>query len=292
MNVFAYGAEKVREIERALGGPPPKSVLKESLASLQRYAAERSKQQQAAFAEVSRRSELRRELLLNNLSKDDPRLKKLKEQRQALMKKRPTPRKIERLKPPKIEAMIGSNFGVALPPYYSFDGWKTCQGDSAKTDPSSGSCILEVDSFGEGYCAVHAMFPVLFYTQEDNPMQRVAVRVDYSYDWFDIADFYTGQIDFGTQVFVWRMEGPVALVWQANLSPSWSDHANWLDDNEDSQQGSTLAETYFQAEANHNYMVQVEFDASVNADSGRYGSAWCHVHLECTVPMVVFGSLF
>jgi hypothetical protein len=89
-------------------------VLKESLAFSQRYAAERSKQQQAAFAEVSRRAELRRELLLNNLSKDDPRLKKLKEQRQALLKKRPKPRKIERPKPPKIEAMIGSNFGVAV----------------------------------------------------------------------------------------------------------------------------------------------------------------------------------
>ncbi|MBV8845103.1 MAG: hypothetical protein JO307_20035 [Bryobacterales bacterium] len=119
---------------------------------------------------------------------------------------------------------------------------------------------------------------------------------NYSYNWFDIADFYTGQIDFGDTGFVWRMQadfqGPKVLVWQADLSPSWHDHANWLDDNEDSQQGSTLAETYFQAEANHNYLVQVEFDASVNADSGDFGAAWCGVYFECTVPMVVFGSRF
>jgi len=114
---------------------------------------------------------------LNNLSKDDLRLKKLKEQ-QALMKKRPKPRKIERPKPPKIEAMMGSNFGVAVPPYYPFYGWQTCQGDTAKTGESNGSCILQTGSFGSGYCAVHASFPVVFYAQEDDLMQRLAVRVE------------------------------------------------------------------------------------------------------------------
>jgi hypothetical protein len=291
MTVLAYGAEKVREIERALGGTPPKSVLKESRAFLQRYLAERAKQRQATLAEASRKAERWRELLFSDLSKD-PRLKKLKEQRQAATKRHKW-RKLERPKRPRIEPRIGSNFVVTVPPYYWWAS-KTCQGDTAQTDNSTGSCTLQVDSFGAGYCEAYAFFTLAFALSEANPMQRVAALVDYADNWFDIADFYVGHNDMRTSILVYGSKGE-GLVHQADLSPSWSDGVSWLDEHgndPNGEEGQISIETYFPASANEWYYVQFLFDASVYADSGFFGGAWSGLYFQCTVPMVVFGGLF
>src|SRR5690349_7865169 len=75
-------------MDLAMRKTPPKSVVRESQAFLQRYAAERLRQRQASHAEASRRAERLRQLLFSGVSKDDPRLKKLKEQSRAAMQRR------------------------------------------------------------------------------------------------------------------------------------------------------------------------------------------------------------
>jgi hypothetical protein len=286
--MIAYGAEKVREIERAMGGTPPSSVLKESQAFLQRYVAERRKQRQANLAEVSRRAEGWRELLLRDVSKDDPRLKKLKEQSQAAMK-RQKQRKIVRPKlvPPKIEARMGAKFVLRVPPY---DGTEVT-GDIATADASTGSCTLNVESFGDGNKEAVAALGVWYYSPEDNPTLHFTARVDYYDSWFNVADFYVGHNDMRTRAWAWGSQEE-AWVLQSDFSPSWSDGASWLDYHENSDQGGSWIDTYFPVEGNGWYLVWVWFDASVYADSGFGGGAFSGISFECAVPIITFGNIF
>jgi hypothetical protein len=291
MTVLAYGAEKVREIEHALGGTPPKGVLKESTAFLKRYLAERAKQRQATHAEASRRAERWRELLFSDLSKDDPRLKKLRAERQAAVKRLKRP-KLESPKRPRIEPRIGSDVVVTGPPYFWWSS-QTCQTGFAQTDNSAGSCSLFTYSHGKGYCEAYAFFTLWLFVPEDNPVQRISALVDYSDVWFDSAEFYVGHNDMTTSILVYGGNGE-GLVHRADLSPSWSDGASWLDEHGNAPQGEAgriAIETFFPATGNEGYYVQFLFDASVYADSGAFGETWSSLSIQCTVPMVVFGSL-
>lgn len=273
-------------------GTPPNNLLRESQAFLQRYAAERLKQRKASHAEASRRAERLRKLLFSGVSKDDPRLTKLKEQSMAAMQKRKQ-RKVVRpkLTPAKIKAPADAQFVLSVPPYDATWTNMSKQGDIAQADASTGSCGLQVYSFGDDDHEAFAAVGVSYYSTADNPMLHFTATVDYSDSWFNVADYYVGHNDMRTSLLVWgSKEGGLFL--QSDFSPNWSDGASWLDDHENSDQGRSWINTYIPVQFDGQYLVWVTFDASVYADHGFWGGAWSGISFGCTVPFMTFGNLF
>ena len=295
MPVMAYGADKVKRLERAIGGTPPKEALELSRAHLQRHVAQRFAKSQAALAETARMQEQSRELLFSHVRKDDPRIKRHIQKARALYERRArrTIKKPVRLQvEPRVIA--GSNFWIKVPPYD--DKWVFNNGGLvAQANASAGTYNLQAISRGDGNKEVAAGVAIWFFAPADDLFQRFAALLQYYDYWWDDATYYAAHNDMRTRLWIWGADEN-RWVAQADVQPAWSDGVGWLEDHGNWPQGGddgTIAiETTFPAFGGHWYLGWVWSDASVYADSGYFAASSSYIHFDATIPYVVFGGLF
>src|SRR5215471_18739348 len=147
MSTIAYGAEKVKALQYALGGKPSEGSGKRARMSLEKFVTDRFKTMKAARQEEARLSAPIRDRLISQILKDDPSVKHSIEERQRSYK-RGLKRKIPQPKTMKIEPrfVTGSYAWVKAPPYD--DQWSS--GGNASADKASGTYKIDVASFGGG----------------------------------------------------------------------------------------------------------------------------------------------
>jgi hypothetical protein len=294
VTIIARGRQQVQRYERALGGEPPRSAVKKAQSEMSRWLTERSRKKSAARDQIESMLKKQREVILKQIGidslskKENPKLKRLFEQRAKRKIARPALRKFEPC------VISGSNFAVHAPPYDA--PWTANPNNQgADANASNGSYDLSVQSFGAGSKEVAAgLMSWFFCTDASSPMgQRFAALVEYSDDWWDSAQFYTADNDMSTRLWVWG-QTENSWVCQSNVQPSWSDHATWLDSHGNDPAGDfgrIAVETFFTAKANSWYQAWVWGDAYVEADSGFGGIAASQIQFSASVPLMVFGSL-
>ena len=132
---------------------------------------------------------------------------------------------------------------------------------------------------------------VWFFAPADNSQQRVAALLDYSYYFFDGADFYVARSDLRTRLWVWG-DGEGNWVLRQEVSPNNSDGAGWTEQHTNSgEDGRISVEAFFPCRANRWYLLWVWADVSVYADGGTWGQALADTSFKAAAPFVVFGSL-
>jgi hypothetical protein len=233
----------------------------------------------------------RRELFLPKIAKDDPRLKRLNNEKKALIERR---KKIKLEKPKALSVedrfIIGSNIVVGGPPYDDAWTWGGGPHKQADANKATGACDLAIQSFGDGGKAVAAGVASWFFASEDNPMQRFAAIVQYSYDWWDDADSYVAHNDLTTTIGVWGFRENRWVV-QTAIQPAWSDGVGWEESHGQNDSGFVPVETFFPAAANNWYSGWIWSNASVFSDSGFIFSSDSSIRFHSVIPFVVFGSL-
>jgi len=291
MIVLARGTKQVKSLRQIIEGLPPKSGTKAPRVSLERYTAERFKKKDKFLKENSRLAARRREVILGNISKDDSRLKQLSNERKALIEQR-NRQKIERPKPLEIEerVIIGSIQRIAVPPYDDAWSWQSSTGTQAQANKGTGACDLAVQSFGAGGRGVAAGVASWFFAAQDNPMQRFAAIVQYSYDWWDDADLYVAHNDLTTKIGIWGFTEN-RWVMTSGVSPGWSDGVGWEESHGQNDSDSVPIETFFPATANNWYSAWIWSNASVFADRGGFFFSDSSIQFHSVIPYVVFGSL-
>jgi len=292
MAILAQGREKVRKIQRAMGGEPPKAAITRSRDLLRRYIRQRFESRRASQAEVSRLNNPLRDRVLRKLFTGDAGVKDYAQQTKTLCQRR-AKRKIARPRPRKIEAQFvtGSNFQILTPPYDS--SWTASHVGEAQASAQNGSYSLGVGSLGNGSAEAAAGVACWFFATDADLQQRFAAVLEYTDDWWDSAFFYVAHNDFTTNLWVW---GPSENAWvaQSPVSPSWSDGVSWTETHGNDPQGEAggiAVETYFNVNAGSWYLCWIWSDASVYADGGIFGTAGSSIQFNGSVPMMVFGSL-
>ena len=291
MTKITSGAKNVKKLEQAMGGTPPASALQASRAALQRITAERLRSYGKARDEAAKLAEPMRKAIFSHLDKDDPTIARNRAATKALFERR-SKRTIQSPKLEKFEPhfSVGSNLWLKVPPYDDAWTFGAASNTVATADKASGQCSLAAQSFGDGTLEVAAGVMVWFLAPADDPQQRFAALMDYSYDWWDSAAGYVAHNNFTTRLWVW---GATEQRWvgQADVSPSWSDGVGWWEDHSGEDGGRIAVQTYLPVRANQWYAGWVWFDAIPYADSGFFGSAFSSIHFNATVPFVIFGSL-
>src|SRR5256885_12115700 len=229
VTVIARGAKQVAEVERALGGRPPKEAIRRSQAELRRWSADYSKERAKALGEVAKLHEGARELALGHLDRDDPRLKRQRSAAESLFKRRAR-RKLKPPKPGDVDPTItvGSIQTVKGPPYDA--PWTSSPADdtTASANHVTGSYDISAQSWGDGGRFAGAGIGLWFFAPADNAAQRVAALLDFSDHWVDSAEWYVAHNDLRTRIWVWgHSEGN--WVGRTEVSPSWSDGVGWLE---------------------------------------------------------------
>jgi hypothetical protein len=294
MSTIAYGAEKVKALQLALGGSLPAQAGKQPRLRLDKFVAERFKVLKAEREEAARLTAPIRDRLFSHIPKDDPGVKRSIQETRKFFERR-LKRKIPQLETMRIEPrfITGSSFWLKVPPYD--DAWTfNPAGTVAGADKVAGNYNMAVQSVGDGSREAAAGIAIWFFCLASDPMQRVAALLDYSDDWWDMASGYVAHNDLRTRIWVW---GHTEQNWlaQSDLRPSWSDGVGWFEEHGNDPAGDSgriSIETFFPAEANNWYEAWIWTDASVYADGGFWGAAASSIQFSTAVPMVVFGSLF
>jgi hypothetical protein len=291
--VLARGSDKVKGLERVLGGTPPMASLKRSRAELQRHVAEHFKTQRRARDEMARLAEPFRELAFSHIPKNDPKLKRsIQAVRTAYAR-----RSRRRLKPPKREKFeprvtVGSNSWFKAPPYDT--EWRYAPSLSlANVNAAAGTYDLAVQSIGEGSGEGAAGMGIWFFAPADDSWQRFAALLDYSDDWWDTAMGYVAHNNLRTRLWVWG-DSEQDWVHKEDVSPQWSDGVGWFESHGNDPQGDSgriSLQVFFPVKANQWYIGWVWSDAWVYANSGLWGFADSTIKFAASVPFVVFGSL-
>jgi hypothetical protein len=282
MTVVVRGSAQVAALERALGGPLPKAVIQKSGTALKRYATEQAKATREARAEILRLSQPRFDLLLAHIPKDDPRLRKQIETSKAAYEQR-RKRKLKAPRTEKFEASLalGSIQAVRVPPY---DGTQ----HYGNAHPSvAGGYDMNVHTWGDGGAEAWAALGVGFHSPDDNPQQRVAAYLVYSYDyWVDECWPYASQNNLRTRLWVWG-DAEGKWVTQTDVSPRWT-RENGQGHDQDLHE---TVEAWFPARASSWYAAWVWSDTYVYGDSGFFGASSSGLSFVAGVPLIVFGSL-
>jgi hypothetical protein len=291
MTVFARGTERVKALQHAMGGAPPRPALDKSKALLERYVSERSKQRRAMLKETRNITRSFQEKILSSVPKNDGSVKRMVAEQKRLVQKR-SRLKIQKPKLLKIEPQViaGSNFWLKAPPYDT--SWHA--GNFSAADAGGGDYQLAVQSFGDGTMEAAAGVAVWFFAPADDPQQRFAALLQYNDDWWDFASGYVAHNDLRTRLWVW---GATENRWvvQADVSPNWSDGVGWFEShgNDPAGDAGTISvETFFPVSAGNFYLGWVWSDVNVYADGGFWGIAASSLQFNATVPLIVFGSLF
>ena len=297
MSITAYGAEKVKVLERALGGKPPTQSGKQARMRLDRFVNDRFKTLRAERQESARLAAPIRDHLFNHISKDDSSVRHSIEKMRRFLERRPKPK----IPQPRVKRMVPrftSGVWFKVPPYD--DGFVFTTGNPGSfvsDDKDAGNYFLAPVSGGSndvGLAEVAAGIAVWFYCMTEDPMQRVAALLDYSDAWGDSPLGASATNDLRTRIWVW---GPTEQKWvvQSDLQPSHGDavggfggHGNYPP----GDSGRISIETCFPAQANQWYEAWIWSDAWVYTDSGIFGSAFSWIVFSAAVPLVTFGSLF
>jgi len=298
MATIAYGVEKVKALQHALGGSLPAQAGKQPPLRLEKFVAERFKVLRAEREEASRLAAPIRDRLFSHIPKDDLGVKHSLQETRKFFKRR-LKRKIPQPETMRIEPrfVTGSNFWFKVPPYD--DDWTfNPPGTVAGADKVAGNYNMTVQESGDpsqlrGPDAA-AGIAVWFFCLASDPMQRVAALLDYSDIWWDNAFGYVAHNDLMTRIWVW---GHTEQNWvaQSDLQPSWSDGVGWFEGHGNypaGDSGRIAIEARFPAEAKNWYQAWIWSAASVYADSGLWGSAASAILFSTSVPYIFFGSLF
>jgi hypothetical protein len=293
MTTIARGSQAVRNLERALGGTPPKAAAQKARSDLHRHVQEHFKAQKRSKGEMARLADPLRTLMLRHIPKDDPKLRKHIEDVRAVCERRSK----HKIRPPKAEKFearftLGSNFRWKVPPYDT--SWSFPPDPRlglANADATAGTYHLKVQSIGDGLFEVAAGLGNWFFALTDD-LQRFWALIDYSDDWWDRAFAYVAHNDLRTRLWVW---GASENGWVAtpDVSPLWSDGVSWTEHHGNDPQGESArvsVETYFPVRPNNWYLAWVWSDAWVYADSGFWGLSASSIQFRASVPLVVFGS--
>jgi hypothetical protein len=294
MRVFAYGAEKVRALELALGGHPPKPAGDKAIAELTRLAQERIAQRRAFRATVDPLLERASAPLRQLINADADAVSSVAELQRFLKSRIPPPPR----KPTgfKIEPRMvtGSGILVKVPPYDLT--WQFRSGDVTQvdTDAMFGNYGFVTSYHVGDEASAGAGLGIWFFATDADPQQRFAAWLEYDFSWSDLSSFwFTGQTEGDTDIWVW---GASENTWVAQQSyfPSWSDSiTNFAQNNGSNGDGSAIVgsgslEIYFPTAANSWYLVWV-FSRASNEWTG--GWSWAYSFLGAAVPFVVFGGL-
>jgi hypothetical protein len=293
MSIIAYGAEKVKALQDALGGSLPAQARKQPRMHLEQSVAERFKALKAEREEAARLAAPMRDRLFSHTPKDEPGVKRSIEQTRKSYERR-LKTKIRHPKTIRIEPrfITGSNFWLKVPPYDDDFAFQTASA-TAGADKVAGNYNLAVQSIGDGSHEAAGGVAVWFFCTTSDPMQRVAAVLDFSDDWWDSASGYVAHNDLRTRIWVW---GDTEQNWvtQSDLQPSWSDGVGWYESHGNDPAGDSgriSIEAFFPADANQWYEAWIWSDASVYADGGFWGIAGSSIKLSTAVPLVVLGSL-
>jgi len=294
MTVLAYGAEKVRALEFALGGKPPKEATKHVAAELNRHVQEQFERRKAHLAKVNSLLKRQRTPLLNILKADKRTAEDIKEARELFRKgpikphARPPREKIE----PRM--VTGSSFWLKVPPYDDQQG--SFSGDaSASEDALNGTYNLSMSGNGSSSNA-WAGLAINFFATEDDPSQRFAALVEYDYDWYDYSNLAPAHNDAGTNIWIWGFTENRWVLQQGGFFPSWSDGTGWWDSHgsggDGSEQfGNEALEAFFPAFGNNWYQAWVwSWGSCDDISDFDYWSVAGQAQ-AMTIPFVVFGSL-
>ncbi len=294
MTIIARGTDQVRNVERALGGTPPRQGARKARAALQRDTAEYSKAQERAQEESARLAEPMRALLFSHVAKDDPALRQGIQNLKAAYARQSQP-KLKTLTPEKYEATlaVGSISLLKVPPYDNEFTFKSKPRTIATANRVTGRYKLTAQSIGSGWETVAAGVGTWFHAPADDPQQRFAALLNYAHDWRCSASGYVAYNRCKTRLWVW---GDTEQNWvlkpdSVSPAPSWDHSVSWYQDHGDADSGLVSAQAFFPARAGQFYLGWVWTRASVYSNSGLFGLAHARVHFEAAVPLVVFGSL-
>lgn len=289
MSIFASGADKVRNLRHAMGGAPPSDIFEKANAALQHHLRERSERRKALRAELGSVAERKRELLFSSM-KDDPRLRKLNEERKATLKriKRPAVVLAETaaIEP---QVIVGSNIWIDVPPYpqpaFSFAD----RGVDVHVDINAGTYSIAAQSIGDGNFDGGAGLWSLFFSPDANAEKRFSALLSFDDNWWDSADGYVAHNFLQTHLWVWGY-AENRFVIQTDIGPSQNDGVGWFEDHSGDPAGLTALATHFPARANSWYAGLVWSEASVYADSGFFGFGASSINFQARVPFVVYAT--
>jgi hypothetical protein len=296
MAILAYGAEKLRALETALGGEPPRKAAEQSLAELERHFRERF-ERRSAYRAIMRPLIEQIQAPLIQLVKEDPAAAQAAEKRRNIILAR-RKEKLSRVHPDMkaVPRMVtGSGLVLKEPPYnepFQFSAGAA----TASADINAGVYSLSATGNGSS-AAAGAGVGIWFFATADDPAQRVAAFMKYVYSWLDTSAWYTAHNDGSTNIWVWGHNENTWVVQKGGLFPSWSDGTA---DNEDhgsggdgsEQSGSESLEAFFPAAANSWYLAWVWSDGSCDDSlGGVFGFSFAQQSQIMSVPFVVFGSL-
>ncbi len=295
MTLLAYGAEKVRALERALGGIPPQSAADRAIADLTRHVQVRHEQRQAHLKQVNPLLEQAQAPLLRQIRADERSCASLQQYRKYLKERKQQPH----VKPParaRVESRIvaGSGFDVKG---YPFDvPFQAAHGDytTAEATVYNGEFQLQCAANG-GSAASSAGLAAWFFLVEDDPQQRFATLVDYTYNWSDDSYGYTAHNDGAMNLWVWGNSENAWVAQQGGFSPSWSDGTGWFESHDSGglTSGTSAMETFFPARANSWYLCFAWFGASCDdTDPGDVFGSDAGLYIAGFIPFMVMGSLF
>jgi hypothetical protein len=259
MTPIARGTKKVSEIQKALGGTPPKDGLARVREALSQRMAERFAAQKRASEESEKVMNPLHSALLGQLAKNDPKLKKYQEDLRAVLERRSK----QKIKPPKREKLesslsVGSIYVFNAPPYDFSQSWPNGNGNAeASADKTSGTYQLQIQSLGDGWHSVAAGVGQWFYAPVSTPTDYVCwALMDYSSLWWDSAMGVVARTRLETNLLVW---GNSEQSWiQPNgpsfPGPNWDDSAGWFEDHGNvPDSGRILAQTTFPGKPNSWY---------------------------------------
>jgi hypothetical protein len=292
MAVLAYGAKKVRSLELALGGKPPGDAVRRSLGSLRQVAAERFKRREVERVQLRRVFERARAPIFESLRGDERVLRSSNEFRAVVERrsKQTLRKRSQNLKSLKIEprVIVGSSFWLNTPPY---DTAGQGGNPDVTSDAAGGTYSWAQQSLFDAGLSAWAGVASWFWATDENPQQRFAALLDYSYAWWDSAAGYTAHTDASTALWVWGANENGWVGQQGGLYPSWSDGAGWFDDHNGGDDGRESLQAFFPVGANGWYLLWVWSSTSLDSDSGFFGGSASSSQLSVSVPMMVFGSL-
>ena len=295
MAVLAFGAEKVRALELALGGKPPKKAADQSLAELKRHVSERFERRKVDRAAMHPLLEGAQAPLLELVKADSTAAQNVKKRRNIILSRRK-----ERLrgKHPRMKIeprmVTGSGFWLKAPPYDQ--PFQSAAGDAtASADVNAGVYSFSMTGNGSS-AAASAGVGMWFFATMDDPAQRIAALVDYDFRWLDSSTWYTAHNDGATNIWVWGNSENAWVLQQGGFFPSWSDGTGWLEDHGSGGDGSEQfgresLEAFFPAAGNNWYFAWIWSDGSCDDSSGAFGFSFAQQSQSMSVPFVVFGSL-
>ncbi|WP_369265176.1 hypothetical protein [Streptomyces sp. R35] len=176
------------------------------------------------------------------------------------------------------------DFVLKSPPY---DGGFT-SGSGAAVSAEHATFSLDVQAIGSSDACSLSMGS-WFFVPQDNPALRLSTSIYFNRDWHQQAMGYVAHSRFATTLQIWDDTAKTALP-AAPIAPGWNDGVGWFEAHGDHTEGEWIdADTHFPATGGHWYFIQAGFSASVDADSGIFGTADSTIHVSGWLSYLMLG---